>query len=267
MNNKLINDLPTQTKPKTLAIMATCGSQYPFLMPNLCPPDIQVTHINSRATIRTLMSPLAIPVEDTDDIPCFPYQRDKERFLYFDLKKKVLDDFATNPADYFLLELGDELRETALWRGSLVAYSDYFEMFIPKVLRQDIEIFRVDDPRSIQETLQMIPAFMDRVIQIFGRNRIIVHEGYPAEYYLNENGQLKQFPVMKKEKNRLIIPTMKLYYDAIREQYPDIPFIFVDPKYRISPWDHPWKSDPGHFLPEYYESMLAQFQTWRLNKI
>lgn len=244
--------------PKTMAIFGTCATYYPFSTKATSPRDIIVKRVHSRATIRSMISPLAKPVEYIEDLSLVPPLTSEKRFLLADLQKQIYEDLLSRPAESLLLDLTGEFRPTAIWRGSLITYSDYFQMFVDESLRKDIEVMSALAPEIIQETTDLLPQFMDRFIEMYGKENIMIHEIYPADHYYSASGEYLPFQAHVVEQIRQETPLIRYYYETVKKLYPDIKMIQVDPQYSVSYEGHPWGADPGHMLPEYFDSMLQQ---------
>ncbi|WP_445322109.1 DUF6270 domain-containing protein [Paenibacillus sp. FSL F4-0087] len=84
-------------------------------------------------------------------------------------------------------------------------------------------------------------------------SKIIVHETYWADHYINEEYHLCEYPNSQNiQRNNEVL---ERYYSYVRNKYPEIRFVSSN---RVGSASHKWGLSPVHYTDEYYLDIFKQ---------
>jgi hypothetical protein len=141
-----------------------------------------------------------------------------------------------------------------MWRGSLVAFSDFFKNFIPEEHRQNMAPIKASAEEVVAETRQLIPKFCHLFADMYGAKRMILHEAFPTAHYYSESGVICAFDEPTQEAVVRLNQILGLYYQEIKACLPGIHAVRVDPALRYGDVKNKWGLAIFHYIPDYYQA-------------
>ena len=207
---------------------------------------------------QSIVSAVSSPVDVDKEINlASAFQR---RMVHCDLKKTGFDLLAEDKSDYLILDLIDErfdlvkIGNTFATLSNEASTSGFFGDSPSVVKKKKIwGAYCVDDT----DLSEYIGRFVDRILQIYRPEQIIIHVAKMHDYYLDENGALKRFPANYIHANKRVNELLDFMYQKIREQIPDAAWIDAQDQF-CADSRHKWGLSPMHYRMEYYEYVLRE---------
>jgi hypothetical protein len=248
---------PDTQRPVRMAVFGSCVTRDAFEFGEQS-EGLTLSSYAARSTIRSLMAPEAAAVDGAKEMLLQDPAHYKSRMVLADLRKSVITDLAAQQSDYLILDLTSEIIPTLRWQGTLVTVSEYFTTLIPPALWQDLPREHAGTVQVMAETLQLIPAFIGQFSDIYGEDRIILHEAIAATHYLDAARQRLPFDEATQQKVARINRGIEAYYAEIRRLFPRIQTVRVSAAHTLGDVHHKWGLAFFHYVPEYYHEFLAQ---------
>ncbi len=182
-----------------------------------------------------------------------------------DLNKHVYDDFAKRDVtqSYLMIDFIDERFRIAKLDNKYATYS--VELMNSKFLEgKDFELLD-KVPKSVgygftfegEDIEKYIKEFADKIKAMYQEKRIIIHEAYMCESYIDEKGEIQRFEphILNDVKHKNIM--MQYMYRMLEKYVPEAHIINLFNGNRVlANAKHVWKLAPMHYEDKYYHNAL-----------
>lgn len=144
-------------------------------------------------------------------------------------------------------------------RFDLVRYGDSYLLRSVEFLNSGLEAsYRFEKiPRFQEPTHKLwessLEIFVSRLVSIIPVDRIVLHEAYWADSFLNQDGVIERFdnPEQIKKNNAML----KRYYERFKSFCPGLKIVSSKP---IGDVRHTWGKSPVHYTDAYYLDIYQQ---------
>lgn len=214
--------------------------------------------INEYIARQSIISSLSVPVEfDENDIKLDSTFQTKQ--LESDLKKNALARLENSDAEYLIIDLIEERFKIGKVANSYITFSnelwqsDIFKNMNLKIYEKKKRgqriYFRYKDIQIY------VNKFFDCLLKKYSQNRIIIHEVYLSDYFIDKTGEKKIFPNNYVIYNHKINSILAYMYGCTKKRIPYANVLSISSKY-IADEKHKWGLAPMHFQEEYYKEAM-----------
>ena len=220
------------------------------------PQIIVAKYISRSSMISCISKPVKIPEYISLDNTW------KVQNVKADFEKTIWKSFSKSESDVLLIDLIDERFKLAKKNDSYVTISS--DAVKIGALSQDdeglVDYYEENgelkiDGRSVAD---LVIHFINKLTSCTHYKKIILHETYLSDFYLNKNSEVRKFDNNIVSLNATINNRLELLYSLFKRYVPNIDVISCS-DYRIAAEDNKWGLAPMHYIPEYYDSIWNTF--------
>lgn len=201
-------------------------------------------------------SAMQAPCDYSPNEKCALSSSFQKRVLNWDIEKTGIEQLATNPGDYLMIDFFEERFPLVRFRQSIVTMSREFE-------KSGFEHGEKIVWRSLSDDLDgkaygdMFESFLQRILDIYPMDRIIINRAFLTKYYIRNDGIVKPFSAETEKWIDSINLKMKALYDAAESAIPSASIIDLT-KHFIGSERNKWGLDSAHYEERFYTE-AAQF--------
>ena len=169
----------------------------------------------------------------------------QKSMVYSDINKTLFKEIKENKSDYLIIDLMDERLNLIKIDNTYITHSNEFENSkLNEIVRgENINRFGV----SNEFIKKCIDEYVNRILEIYKENQIIIHEIYSSKKYIDKSGSIVDFNenILKKieKSNRLL----NFYYKYLKEKLPNAYVIDISRNY-LANESHRWSLAPYFFV-------------------
>ena len=220
-------------------------------------PDVCLkTYIARQSIISAVSPPIAFDESEIHLASAF-----QKRMVACDLSKKTFDLLAGDGSEYLLVDLIDERFHLVQLQNSYVTLSSELinASFLPEGYRQIRRQKDTGGGYSFQgiSMVQYAERFIDRLLQIYPPNHIILHSSRMCNEYIDLDGSRKEFTASVIGNNAVYNSLYDALYGIFAELLPSSPVITCGGRY-LADASHKWGLSSIHFQPAYYQEITDQ---------
>ena len=178
----------------------------------------------------------------------------QKRMVESDLTKDMFEKLSLKKARYLLIDLIDERLNLIKYNNSIFTFSD--ELKNSKFMENfDVEVV---DKLSMSNSIwkKSMDEYVNRLLEIYDEDKIIIHEAYLVESYLTRDNQKKYFPEDNRRYIKLLNRFFKKYYAYLKQKLPNSHVISISEDNYQSWEGHLWEKAPMHYENRYYQDVL-----------
>lgn len=179
----------------------------------------------------------------------------QEKIVEIDLKKELFEKLAYDNANYLIIDFIDERFELMKYKSCIFSVSS--ELLNSK-FTDDYEvenISRFDLAGSFWK--KALNEYIDNLLNIYDEKRIIIHETYFVDSFINNKGQLDYFPENKLKYGEKINNVIEEYYDHVKNKLPNAHVVNIIENYNLASENHKWGLAQVHYEDAYYKKALT----------
>ncbi len=254
-----------QLKKTSINIFGSCVSRdlFNFDLEN----KFQVkTYIARQSIVSAVSNPLECDIKNIDLKSKF-----QKIAVYDDFRKNAFQKLKNEKSDYIIIDLIDE-------RFKLLEYK---EKGVKSILTYSVclqESHYVNELKFLERKRRRwggknysingkslkkyIVAFMDKILEIYNPENIILHRVKMSNYYIDKNKFIQKFNRNHLNNNKNVNELLDYMYDCIEEYVKNINVINISSDY-CADENNKWGLAPMHYQKEYYQEVLKELM--RLN--
>ncbi len=235
------------TQPVSVNIFGACVSRDIF--PKNSPYDIR--QYVSFSSPMSVFSPKGPRTLTDDDLSELSWGSDfSKRCLLLDHNKTGMDYLAERPSDWLILDFADIRLPLIRYGDGQVLTETNLTLRNKPQFKKLFGKYQTEPMMSVENYYSCIDQLRETVLQLYPADRIILHQYYMVEDYIDKNGNLT--PFRNQEHIQTVNMVLKELYRYFREKCPSCHIIEM-PDYLTGTEKHIWGTHPMHYTKLYYE--------------
>lgn len=217
-------------------------------------------YIARQAVISSLSKPLYYSKENIHLSSNF-----QKKQIESDLNKDIFLKLQNSLGEYLIIDMIEERFKIAKIDRSYITVSNelnlsrFLDNYSFKLYDKDYRHGKVYFRHKAYK--KIISAFCKKILEIYNEDKIIIHEVYLSNRYINKNGVINDFP--ENCLNDLYIFNQKLVYiyQILKEILPNAFILYLGNQY-IASENNKWGLAPMHFQEQYYIEALQKLYNY-----
>lgn len=190
----------------------------------------------------------------------------QKRMVKNDFEKTAFDKLEDSKGDYLIVDFIDERFHIVQIGRTYITYSA--ELMLSKYLEG--KNYKIIDKRKwinknvVLDLKKQIAMFAEKIEDIYGKGRVIIHRAKLKDNYLDQNGNKQKFLKPFIEDNKKTNELLEYMYDELEKRLVEPYVIDVADSY-LADETNKWGLSTMHYQEEYYVEVLRRVKDIVMN--